>query len=124
VKVRLLVDDFDVRTKDDGLSAVDAHPNIEVRMFNPLPSRSGTIAFAADFLDDEYFGASADVNVVDLDLAMVGSVVRDASASFDRYWNPEVVYPIALLSPARVDPQALEQFRGRLAAALPLEGQL
>ena len=147
VKVRLLVDDMDARAKDDGLSAVDAHPNIEVRMFNPLPSRSGTFAFAADFLGDvkrlnhrmhnktwiadnrlaivggrnlgdEYFGASADVNFVDLDFAMIGPVVRDASASFDRYWNSEVVYPIALLSPAKVNPEALERLRGRLDAAL------
>ncbi len=146
VKVRLLVDDLDARAKNDGMSALDAHPNIEVRMFNPLPSRSGTMALIGDFmgdasrlnrrmhnktwivdnriaivggrnLGDEYFGADAEVNFVDLDFAMVGSVVRDASASFDRYWNSEVVYPMALLSPDTVNPELLEQLRGRLAAA-------
>jgi putative cardiolipin synthase len=147
VKVRLLVDDMDARAKNDGLSALDAHPNIEVRMFNPLPSRSGTMAFFVDFLGDskrlnhrmhnktwiadnriaivggrnlgdEYFGADAEVNFVDLDFAMVGPVVRDASASFDRYWNSEVVYPISLLSPENVNPESLEQLRGKLAAAM------
>ena len=147
MKVRLLVDDMDARAKNDGLSALDAHPNIDVRMFNPLPSRSGTMAFVIDFLGDakrlnhrmhnktwiadnriaivggrnlgdEYFGADDEVNFVDLDFAMVGPVVRDASASFDRYWNSEVVYPIALLSPETVNPESLEQLRGKLAAAM------
>jgi len=147
VKVRLLVDDMDARAKNDGLAALDAHPNIDVRMFNPLPSRSGTMAFFVDFLGDarrlnhrmhnktwiadnriaivggrnlgdEYFGADDEVNFVDLDFAMVGPVVRDASASFDRYWNSEVVYPIALLSPANVKPESLELLRGKLAAAM------
>jgi cardiolipin synthase C len=140
VKVRLLVDDMDARSKNYGFAALDAHPNIEVRMFNPLPSRSGTLAFIGDFLasgrrlnhrmhnktwiadnrialvggrnlGDEYFGASEDVNFVDLDFAMVGPVVREASASFDKYWNSRAVYPIALLSPDGVTEQALEKLR-------------
>ncbi len=41
VKVRLLVDDMDARDKDYGFAALDAHPNIQVRMFNPFESRSG-----------------------------------------------------------------------------------
>jgi putative cardiolipin synthase len=36
VRVRLLLDDLDARAKNDGLAALAAHPNIEVRMFNPL----------------------------------------------------------------------------------------
>jgi cardiolipin synthase C len=147
VKVRLLVDDMDARAKNDGLSALDAHPNIEVRMFNPLPSRSGTMAFIGDFLGDakrlnhrmhnktwiadnriaivggrnlgdEYFGADAEVNFVDLDFAMVGPIVRDASASFDRYWNSEVVYPMVLLSPETVNPESLERLRANLTLAI------
>ena len=45
-------------------------------------------------LGDEYFGASDEVNFVDLDFAMVGPVVRDVSASFDRYWNSPLAYPV------------------------------
>jgi putative cardiolipin synthase len=140
VKVRLLVDDMDARSKNYGFAALDAHPNIEVRMFNPLPSRSGALAFIGDFmasgkrlnhrmhnktwiadnriamvggrnLGDEYFGASEDVNFVDLDFARVGPIVREASASFDKYWNSRAVYPIALLSPEAVTPEALEKLR-------------
>jgi putative cardiolipin synthase len=146
VKVRLLVDDMDARSKNYGFVALDAHPNIEVRMFNPLPSRSGTLAFIGDFvsagkrlnhrmhnktwiadnrialvggrnLGDEYFGASEDVNFVDLDFAMFGPVVRDASASFDKYWNSRAAYPIALLNPEGVTPAALEELRERARAA-------
>ena len=41
------------------------------------------------------------MNFVDLDFAMVGPVVRDASASFDKYWNSPSAYPIESLDPAR-----------------------
>jgi putative cardiolipin synthase len=152
VKVRLLVDDMDARAKNDGLAALDAHPNIDVRMFNPLPSRSGTMAFVVDFLGDakrlnhrmhnktwiadnrvaivggrnlgdEYFGADAEVNFVDLDFAMIGPVVRDASASFDRYWNSEVAFPMTLLSPEDVNAESLEKLRGKLAAAMEEAGK-
>jgi len=147
VKVRLLVDDLDARAKNDGLAALDAHPSIVVRMFNPLPSRSGTMAFVGDMmgdakrlnrrmhnktwiadnrmaiiggrnLGDEYFGASDGPNFVDLDFALVGPIVQDASASFDRYWNSAAAYPIAVLSPDKVTDAALQKLRGILAEAL------
>jgi len=144
VKARLLLDDMDGRAKNEGLAALDAHPNIEVRMFNPLPSRAGSVAAAADLigdakrlnhrmhnkswivdnriaiiggrnLGDEYFGASAEVNFVDLDFALAGPVVRDASASFDRYWNSAAAYPIAILSPNEVNEDLLTTLRENLA---------
>jgi putative cardiolipin synthase len=144
VRVRLLVDDMDARAKNYGFAALHAHPNIEVRMFNPFESRSGTLTFVFEALGsakrinrrmhnktwiadnriaiaggrnlgDEYFGASEDVNFVDLDLAMVGPVVRDASASFDRYWNSPLAYPMDVLAPDDVSPAALEALKARLA---------
>ena len=148
VKVRLLVDDMDARGKNYGLAALDAHPNIEVRMFNPFSSRTGTLSYVFEAigsferinrrmhnktwiaddrvavvggrnLGDEYFGASEDVNFTDLEFAMVGPVVRDASASFDKYWNSESAYPMAALVPAgTITPGALETLRSQLATAL------
>jgi len=144
VKVRLLLDDMDARAKNYGFAALDAHPNIEVRLFNPLASRSGSLSAGLEFLGgfgrlnhrmhnkswiadnrialvggrnlgDEYFGASDEVNFVDLDFAMVGPVVRDVSASFDRYWNSTAVYPISALSPEAVTPDALATLRAKLA---------
>jgi putative cardiolipin synthase len=152
VKVRLLVDDMDARAKNYGFAALDAHPNIEVRMFNPLESRSGVLrplfeaigsaqrvnrrmhnkTWIADNriaivggrnLGDEYFGASEEVNFTDLDFAMVGPIVRDASASFDRYWNSPLAYPMSILAPEAVSPQALQTLRDRIAAQLGKGGE-
>jgi putative cardiolipin synthase len=142
VKVRLLVDDMDARAKNYEFAALSAHPNIDVRFFNPFESRSGTFRFALEGLGsfdrinrrmhnkswivdnriavvggrnlgDEYFGASREVNFVDLDFAMVGPIVRDASGSFDQYWNSPASYPAELLSPEHVTPAALEELRER-----------
>jgi putative cardiolipin synthase len=144
VKVRLLVDDMDARGKHYTFAALDAHPNIEVRMFNPFGSRTGALRYAFEAmgsfsrinrrmhnktwiadnriaivggrnLGDEYFGASEDVNFVDLDFAMIGPVVREASASFDRYWNSAAAYPVHLLAPKDVTPAALAALRERTA---------
>jgi putative cardiolipin synthase len=144
VKVRLLVDDMDARSKNYAFAALEAHPNIDVRMFNPFESRTGAVTFALEALGsfgrinrrmhnktwiadnriavvggrnlgDEYFGASDEVNFVDLDFAMVGPIVRDASASFDRYWNSPVAYPMNVLAPDDVSPAALQALRYRIA---------
>ncbi|MFC3816811.1 phospholipase D family protein [Lysobacter sp. GCM10012299] len=143
VKVRLLVDDMDARAKNAGFAALDAHPDIEVRIFNPFASRSGKASRVGELgtsfdrlnhrmhnkswiadnrvavvggrnLGDEYFGASAESNFVDLDLAMVGPAVRQVSGSFDRYWNAPSNYPIATISPDAVTPEALAKLRGDL----------
>ena len=118
VRVRLLVDDIDARAKNYGLAALAAHPNIEVRTFNPLASRTGMLRMIGEFitssrrliyrmhnkswiadnriaivggrnLGDEYFEAGNEVNFFDLDFVLTGPVVRDVSASFDRYWNSD-----------------------------------
>jgi putative cardiolipin synthase len=143
VRVRLLVDDMDARAKHMHFAALAAHPNIEVRAFNPFASRNGTMGFisegARNFerinrrmhnkswiadnrlaivggrnLGDEYFGASDEVNFVDLDFGMVGPVVRDASASFDRYWNSPSAYPLEMLDAQSVDADALKTLRDHL----------
>jgi len=143
VSVRVLVDDMDARHNNAAFAALAAHRNIAVRIFNPFASRQGVLGLIAegllDFeridhrmhnktwiadnrlaivggrnLGDEYFGASDAVNFVDLDFAMVGPVVRDASASFDRYWNSPAAYPMETLDPAGVNDQALAALRIRL----------
>jgi cardiolipin synthase C len=106
VRVRVLVDDMDARDNNAILAALAAHRNISVRIFNPFVSRRGRLGFIGegllDFdrinhrmhnkswivdnrmavvggrnLGDEYFGASDEMNFVDLDFAMIGSIVRD-----------------------------------------------
>lgn len=140
VKVRVLLDDLDARAKNAGLAALAAHTNIDVRLFNPFATRSGGLRFLAEGvrsfgrinrrmhnkswiadnriaivggrnIGDEYFGASEDANFVDLDFAMIGPVVRDASASFDRYWNSPSAYPIEVLDPDAVSDAGLQKLR-------------
>lgn len=145
VKVRVLLDDVDARKNNDAIAALSAHPNIEVRTFNPFASLSGTFRLIAEGLrsfsrinrrmhnktwiadnrlaltggrniGDEYFSASDEVNFVDLDFAMIGPVVRQASASFDEYWNSPSAYPMEVLDPDAVDIDALNRLRPKLAA--------
>jgi putative cardiolipin synthase len=152
VKVRLLVDDMDARSKNYGFAALDAHPNIDVRMFNPFATRASSFALAFEAigsfsrinrrmhnktwiadnriaivggrnLGDEYFGASDEVNFVDLDFAMIGPIVRQASESFDKYWNSPLAYPMAILAPEAVTPEALEKLRAQFKAWVPSESQ-
>ena len=140
VKVRVLVDDMDARKSNASFAALAAHRNIAVRVFNPFVSRQGMLGMIGegllDFdrvnhrmhnktwiadnrmavvggrnLGDEYFGASNAMNFVDLDFAMIGPVVRDASSSFDAYWNSPAAYPIEMLDPSGVDAQALAALR-------------
>ena len=143
MRVRLLVDDLDARAKNDGFAALAAHPDIEVRMFNPFVTRSGTLRGAGEAamsfkrinrrmhnkswiadnrvavvggrnVGDEYFGAGEEMNFIDLDFAMLGPIVRDASATFDKYWNSGSAYPMETLDPGGVSEEALGKLRKRL----------
>ena len=145
VRVRLLVDDMDARAKNAGFAALAAHSNIDVRLFNPFASRTGMLGLIGERLTDfgrvnrrmhnkswiadnrialvggrnigdEYYGASDGVNFVDLDFAMFGPVVRDASASFDKYWNSALVYPVESLDAASVNAAELDRLRALLSS--------
>ena len=43
VRVRILLDDLDIEGQDNLLDALDAHPNIEVRLFNPFRFRNRSV---------------------------------------------------------------------------------
>ena len=134
VRVRLLLDDNDTAGLDPTLAALDAHPNIEVRLFNPFKIRSPHwLGYLTDFgrvnhrmhnksftadnqatiiggrnVGDEYFAArAAGVVFADLDVIAIGPVVRDVSAQFDRYWSSDSAYTIdRLVPPASPDAKA------------------
>ena len=122
VRVRLLLDDMDTAGKDAALVALDAHPRIEIRLYNPARNRSGpdrvlemlvrglnlnhrmhNKAWIVDNrlaivggrnIGEEYFDASTEANFHDMDVALAGPVVDQASAIFDRFWNSEAVIPV------------------------------
>jgi len=125
VHVRLLLDDLNTAGQDDGLMRLTAHRNIDVRLYNPFPAgRIGTFSrvmasitdmtrinhrmhnkmFVADNavaitggrnLGDAYFLQDPDSNFVDIDLIVAGPAVRALSATFDRFWNDPLAYPVA-----------------------------
>jgi putative cardiolipin synthase len=120
VRVRLLLDDNNTAGLDDTLAALDAHPNIEVRLFNPFVVRRWrALAYLTDFprlnrrmhnksltadnqltivggrnIGDEYFGTGDHALFVDLDALAVGPVAHDVSRDFARYWASESAYPV------------------------------
>lgn len=136
VRVRLLLDDINAKGLDPALMVLDAHPNIEIRLYNPFRNREGlwrllemvqrvfsinhrmhNKAWIADGrvavvggrnIGDEYFDAHQEVNFRDLDLVLAGPAVADASAIFDRYWNSAAVVPIAALRDK--DPAAMQAY--------------
>ena len=134
VRVRLLLDDNNTAGLDGALAALDVHPMIEVRLFNPNGIRSVRAAgMAADFMrlnrrmhnksftadnqvtiiggrnvGDEYFGAAGEISFADLDVIAAGPVVRAVSDDFDLYWNSPSAYPLALLAPDAVAAPALK----------------
>ena len=123
VRVRLLLDDNGIAGLDPTLSAMNTHPNIEIRLFNPFPlRRPKLLGYLTDFsrvnhrmhnkafisdnqasivggrnIADEYFGAASNVLFADLDVLAVGPVVQDTSTDFDRYWANPAAYPIEQL---------------------------
>ncbi|WP_062607987.1 phospholipase D family protein [Caballeronia calidae] len=137
VRVRVLLDDLGTNADDEALLALSAHPNVSVRLFNPVASRGfKTISAALDFsrvnrrmhnkamiadneaailggrnVGDEYFGASSAVTFGDLDVLMHGPIVHDVSNSFDIFWNSDAAYPIDRLMGRSADPAILAAYR-------------
>lgn len=123
VRVRLLLDDNNSAQIEPFLLAMDAHPNIEVRLFNPFVVRKPRwLGFLTDFkrvnrrmhnksftadsavtivggrnIGDAYFGAADDVLFADLDVLTVGAVVPDVANDFDRYWNNSSAYGLSAI---------------------------
>jgi putative cardiolipin synthase len=127
VHVRLLLDDHHTGGRDFEMATFDAHPNIEVRLFNPymgrhivmvsrplnfmthpsrLNRRMHNKVFSVDNaaaivggrnIGDEYFEASDNMEFHDLDLLTFGPVVKQVSTCFDDYWNSEWAVPIGAL---------------------------
>lgn len=138
VRVRLLIDDIDTADKDLGLATLNAHPNIQVRLFNPFHTRSTNLllkawqalresvrlnrrmhnkVFIADNqigitggrnIGDEYFNANHDLAFVDLDVVAAGSIVDSLSQSFDQYWNSDAAVPASAL-PVAASAKRLER---------------
>lgn len=148
VRVRLLLDDLTLHGRDSAVASLDAHPNIEIRYFNPFASRGvKAFEFLGDFerlnhrmhnklmiadnalallggrnIGDHYFDVSEDANYRDLDVAAAGPVVRDASEVFDYFWNSEWSVPIAALVDRPFGEEDLKTARRMLDEKINVEG--
>jgi cardiolipin synthase C len=121
VKVRLLLDDNGTSGIDGELAALDVHPNVEVRLFNPFVLRRfKPIGYFVDFdrlnrrmhnksltadglativggrnVGDAYFDGDEHVAFVDLDELAVGKVAVEVDRQFDEYWNSPYAHTAA-----------------------------
>jgi putative cardiolipin synthase len=141
VRVRVLLDDMSFKGRDAMIAALDAHPNIEIRMFNPFAYRGARgLDFITDFkrvnhrmhnklmvmdnalaiiggrnVGDHYFQVHTEANFRDLDIAAGGPVVREISSVFDHFWNGEWAVPISALAGRPYTEADLQQARETLS---------
>jgi putative cardiolipin synthase len=127
VRVRVLIDDGDTIAGDEQLIALDAHPAIEIRVFNPFAYRghdrllrTREFLFNASRLDyrmhnkllvvdnavaliggrnigNQYFQMDPESQFADDDVFAAGPIVRQLSATFDEYWNSRLAIPAEAL---------------------------
>lgn len=124
LRVRVLVDDFLIDAEDRTLLLLSAHPNAEIRIYNPnitvgmsLWEKVKNVFF--DFrainqrmhdktaifdgvagitggrnMADEYFDFDHQYNFRDRDILLLGDVVRQMNENFEEFWNSE--YAVAV----------------------------
>lgn len=144
VKVRVLLDDVELRPSDVPWLALDSHPNIEVRVFNPFRTRMShgwrrLLEGVLDFrrlnqrmhnksltIDDvatviggrnignAYFGLDPRANFRDLDVLATGSVAGAVRVSFETFWASRHARPLPELARVRYSPLRLLARRQRL----------
>lgn len=125
VRVRILVDDVLVEADAGQLLALDAIPNLEIRIYNPglkvgasLPRK--LFKLASDFrginqrmhnktftvdgrvvitggrnIADEYFDYDHEYNFRDRDVLLLGGVAGEVEASFEEFWSHPLSRPVA-----------------------------
>ena len=130
VRLRVLVDDGDTLPGDEQVLEMAAHPNIEVRVFNPFAYRGHhrlprTVEFllhkgrldyrmhnkllVADNslalvggrnVGNQYFQLDPESQFADDDVFAAGPIAAQLSATFDEYWNSALAIPAEALRPA------------------------
>ena len=125
VIVRLLLDDFNNNAKfDQHLLRFSSHPNIAVRIINPLMYRKfQTLNYLTGLprinrrmhnksmifdkqitiiggrnIGDEYLSNDKNSQFADLDVLLIGKVVADIDNSFADYWSAPISFDIETLA--------------------------
>lgn len=124
VVVRFLLDDFNNNAAlDKHLIRFASHPNIAVRLINPMSFRKfQTLNYFTDLrrinhrmhnksmtfdrhlsivggrnVGDEYLSNNTNSQFADLDVLLIGDVVQDINKSFEQYWRSPISYDIETL---------------------------
>lgn len=127
VAVRVIVDDLLIDAPDETLLALAAHPNVDIRIYNPMHSVGvpwyrrvwgavtdfrgsnqrmhdkvlivdGELAITGGRnMADEYFDYDHEYNFRDRDALVLGAVVPSMRASFERFWTSELAVPVERL---------------------------
>ena len=148
VRVRILLDDTTSDGLDKTIATLAAHPQIQIRVFNPLHlGRSTGVTrtmgrlfnlsqqhrrmhnklWLADNsvaivggrnLGDEYFDAKPNLNFTDIDMLSVGPVAEQLGHSFDQYWNSALSKPIDEFLSSKPTAEDLQNTRTRLEESL------
>ncbi|HEV8515595.1 MAG TPA: phospholipase D-like domain-containing protein, partial [Cyclobacteriaceae bacterium] len=131
VLVRVIVDDIMVEADADELLALDAHPNLAIKIYNPLANVGKKFTqkiynLATDFkgfnqrmhnktfivdgkvvitggrnIADEYFDYDHEYNFRDRDVLLIGKASGDVQNSFENFWNHPLSVPITEVVDAR-----------------------
>ena len=141
VRVRVLVDDGETVAGDEQISVLEAHPSVEIRIFNPFAYRGHATLFKAiefmfnasrlDYrmhnkllvvdnaialiggrnIGDQYFQIDPESQFADDDVFAAGPITQQLSATFDEYWNTALSIPAQALSGGKTSHAALKEHR-------------
>jgi putative cardiolipin synthase len=127
VRVRVIVDDLLMDAPDKTLLALALHPNIDIRIYNPVhsvgvPWKTRLLNLLSDFrganqrmhdktfivdgqlaitggrnMADEYFDFDHEYNFRDRDVLVLGPTVDSMRQSFERFWASKLAAPVEVL---------------------------
>jgi putative cardiolipin synthase len=153
VRVRVMLDDSFTMHEDLALHAIDEHPNIDYRIYNPYRRRQDNAVLRqlfnlGDFsrvnhrmhnkalvvdgqaaiiggrnIGDEYFGLDETFNFRDMEVLTVGAGVQGVVHHFDQYWNSGWAFPVHEIIRPREGAPDLQAMRAWLADSTPPPAQ-
>ncbi len=127
VRVRVLVDDTLIDAQDTTLVLLSAHPNTEIRIYNPnlrvgvnfwermgnaftkfravnqrMHDKTAIFDGVAGItggrnMADEYFDYDHEYNFRDRDVLLLGPAVAEMTENFEEFWNSEFAHPVETL---------------------------
>lgn len=129
VKVRILIDDYGTDSDIADVILLNQHPNIEVKIFNTVANRAPLLYYPQVMLEfnrlnsrmhnklfivdnfalvtggrnvgSNYFMPETASNFSDTDVLFIGALARDATASFNEYWNYHLSVPASVIKKAK-----------------------